>query len=167
MAFNSFNSLCSHEEVSGLDCHWQRAQVEAYAQQGNLVVAGYYHANEHCDDNELGPAAKRLADRVQANFPRAQVLVLDNHTLPKLVHSNNHASSKPSPPPIPFRLYTKPSPGGNWAREDSKMELNDESDTLVASRLLAEGRHKDIRDFEDHLEDISCDWLNQSLEPFL
>ena len=51
-------------------------QADAYAQSQGMVLVGYYHANERIDDLELGPAARKIADRIHANSPQSCALLV-------------------------------------------------------------------------------------------
>ena len=53
-------------------------QVDAYAEGQGLKVVGYYHANERPEDLELGPTARRIADKIQSFVPTACVLMVRN-----------------------------------------------------------------------------------------
>ena len=41
-----------------------------------MGIVGYFHANERCDDVELGGVAKNIADHVYRYFPQAAVLLV-------------------------------------------------------------------------------------------
>ena len=51
-------------------------QVDALARQRGCEVVGYYHANERLTDLELGPAARKIADRIQQRNAHACVLLV-------------------------------------------------------------------------------------------
>jgi len=53
-----------------------RLQVDAYARQRGLEVMGYYHANACLTDLELGPVARKIADRIQQRTPHACALLV-------------------------------------------------------------------------------------------
>ena len=42
-------------------------QIQSFAKQKGLQLIGYYHANERFDDTELGPSARKIADKLYAN----------------------------------------------------------------------------------------------------
>lgn len=54
-------------------CYWQADQhCKAHAMQ----VVGYYQANELCDDMELGPFGKTIAEKIRAQCKHAVVLLV-------------------------------------------------------------------------------------------
>jgi Uncharacterised protein family (UPF0172) len=52
------------------------SQVDAYAREKKLQLVGYYQANEHLSDLELGPTGRRLADKLQQRCPEAFAVVV-------------------------------------------------------------------------------------------
>ena len=51
-------------------------QAEAYAHSKGLQLVGYYHANERLSDLDLGPAGRKIADRIQVHTPQACALLV-------------------------------------------------------------------------------------------
>lgn len=56
-------------------------QVDVWATQAGLVVAGYYHANAVLDDQSPGTLALKIAGRIAEFFPNAVLIMLDNKKL--------------------------------------------------------------------------------------
>lgn len=56
-------------------------QVDEYyaTQAEGLSIVGYYHANERYDDVDLGPAAKKVADKIAQYVPQAAVLLVGHN----------------------------------------------------------------------------------------
>jgi hypothetical protein len=52
------------------------AQVDAYATANGLAIVAYYAANERPEDEELTPAARRIADKIAAACPGACALLV-------------------------------------------------------------------------------------------
>lgn len=52
-------------------------QADVYAQNQGLSLVGYYHANERIDDLDLGPAARKIADKIYANTPQSCALLVN------------------------------------------------------------------------------------------
>ncbi|PWA56133.1 hypothetical protein CTI12_AA419220 [Artemisia annua] len=65
--------------------------IEEYYSGQGLGIVGYFHANERCDDVELGGVAKNIADHVYRYFPQAAVLLLDNKKLGALRNKKDAA----------------------------------------------------------------------------
>uniref|UniRef100_A0A3P9QH64 ER membrane protein complex subunit 9 n=1 Tax=Poecilia reticulata TaxID=8081 RepID=A0A3P9QH64_POERE len=97
------------------------------------------------------PCALKIADKIAEQFESAVLLMLDG--------------SKMSPddrvPPIVM-----------YERRDSKWVLKDkhtimlrqwEETQAIASQMLESGDHALLVDFDGHLDDITKDWTNQTL----
>ena len=49
-----------------------------------MQVVGYYQANELCDDMELGPFGKTIAEKIRAQCKHATVLLVRGHAKAEL-----------------------------------------------------------------------------------
>ncbi|KAJ3679844.1 hypothetical protein LUZ60_016122 [Juncus effusus] len=126
---------------------------EQFGKEG-LNVVGYYHANERYDDSELGLTARKIGDHISRYFPSAPILLLDNKKLEDLI-------KKKSLTPV-VQLYKKDS--SKWRSDGSaKLVLKESSANVLLSDFIASQKWSEIVDFEDHLDDISKDWLNPNL----
>jgi hypothetical protein len=128
-----------------------------FAAQG-LAVVGYYHANARRDDAELPAVAKRVGDHIFRYFPRAAVLLLDNEKLEKVVKGNSRDAV--------VQLYTRDS-SKSWRQAgsdgSSQLSLKEPSTNVVLADHVTTKKWQQVVDFDDHLDDISKDWLNPSL----
>ncbi|XP_038597095.1 ER membrane protein complex subunit 9 [Tachyglossus aculeatus] len=126
-------------------------QVDLWGARGNLVIAGYYHANAALEDQSPGPLALKIAGRVAEFFPDAVLIMLDNQ---KMV-------PQPRVPPVLVLEHHNQ----RWAPKDKNVVMWrdwEESRQLVGA--LLEGRaHQHLVDFDAHLDDIRRDWTNQRL----
>mmetsp|Transcript_41099 Transcript_41099/g.131484 ORF Transcript_41099/g.131484 Transcript_41099/m.131484 type:complete len:235 (+) Transcript_41099:1177-1881(+) len=136
-------------------------QIDSYFAKKGLCIVGYYHGNERADDKDLGLTAKRIGDKIVGTFPDACVLLLDNHKM---------ASALSNGAGLPLTLYTKEggvNPGWKLAGENplnpSELKLKEGTPGGALVGLVEEGRQGNLSDFDDHLEDITRDWLNPSL----
>eukprot|EP00116_Pleurobrachia_bachei_P009202 sb/3469464/ len=68
-------------------------QIEEYASNRSLKIAGYYHANEYCNDSEVGFVAARIADKIVENCDEGCMLIVNNELL-------NHLATE-----LPFKLF--------------------------------------------------------------
>ena len=59
-----------------------------------MQVVGYYQANELCDDMELGPFGKTIAEKIRAQCKHATVLLVRG------------PACFASPPPSPLRFHS-------------------------------------------------------------
>ncbi|CAN4084723.1 unnamed protein product [Withania somnifera] len=109
--------------------------IEEYYADKGLSIMGYFHANERFDDFEVGNVAKNIADHIYKYFPQAALLL----------------------------LYTKEL-SRSWklagADASGSLKIKEPSANVVLLDYVSSGKWKDIVDFDDHLDDISKDWLN-------
>ncbi|WOL13061.1 ER membrane protein complex subunit [Canna indica] len=133
-------------------------QIEEHFEAKGLSVVGYYHANERHDDEELGNPGKKIGDHIFRYFPRAAVLLLDNAKLAKL------PSGKGRDPVV--QLYTRDS-SKSWRQAGSdgsnQLTLKEPAANTVLLDYISSEKWQEIVDFDDHLDDISKDWLNPGL----
>lgn len=123
-----------------------------------MGIVGYFHANERFDDAELSSVAKNIGDHIYRYFPQAAVILLDNKKLESLPKGKDRS-------PV-MQLYTKDA-SKNWrlAGSDgsSQLTIKEPSANVVLLDYIASEKWQDIIDFDDHLDDISKDWLNPEL----
>ncbi|KMZ70298.1 putative Neighbor of COX4 [Zostera marina] len=133
-------------------------QVEEHFSADGLSIVGYLHANERYDDNKLGNAARKIGDHIFRYFPRAAAFLLDNKKLESLT------KGKESEPVL--QLYTRDS-SKSWRQAGtdgtSLLKLKEPTANVVLKDYILTEKWKDIVDFDDHLDDISKDWLNPDL----
>lgn len=134
-------------------------QAHAAATGGGLRVVGYYQAAERLDDADLGEVGRKIATRVESAFPGSIALVLDGKALEGLAKGSGTA------PPV--KLLHKDATRGWIHAPTTGAEATFTCPTAGVADLLAayvaEGRHRRLRDFEDHLEAVEADWLNAGL----
>nr|BAJ93790.1 predicted protein [Hordeum vulgare subsp. vulgare]BAK02505.1 predicted protein [Hordeum vulgare subsp. vulgare] len=132
--------------------------VEDHFQPQGLAVVGYYHANARRDDADLPAVAKRVGDHIFRYFPRAAVLLLDNVKLEEVVKGNSRDAV--------VQLYTRDS-SKSWRQAgsdgSSQLKLKEPSTNVVLADHVTTKKWQQVVDFDDHLDDISKDWLNASL----
>ncbi|KDP39312.1 hypothetical protein JCGZ_01069 [Jatropha curcas] len=130
---------------------------EYYGAQG-LGIVGYFHANERFDDAELGNVAKNIGDHIYRYFPQAAILLLDNKKLEALPNGKDRS-------PV-LQLYTRDA-SKNWklAGPDggNRLILKEPAANIVLLDFISSKKWQDVVDFDDHLDDITKDWLNPEL----
>ncbi|KAL5705704.1 hypothetical protein ACHQM5_023971 [Ranunculus cassubicifolius] len=130
---------------------------EQFGSQG-LNVVGYYHANERYDDVELSNVAKKIGDHIYRYFPQVAVLLLDNKKLETL------SKGKDRNPVV--QLYTRDL-SKNWKQAGSGgsgwLSIKEPAANLVLLDYISSDKSQIVVDFDDHLDDISKDWLNPNL----
>ncbi|KAK3200047.1 hypothetical protein Dsin_023462 [Dipteronia sinensis] len=130
---------------------------EHYSAQGFGIV-GYFHANERFDDLELSGVAKNIGDHICRYFPQSAVLLLDNKKLEALPKGKGLS-------PV-MQLYTRDA-SKNWKLVGSdggcQLVTKEPAANVVLLDYISSEKWHDVVDFDDHLDDISKDWLNPEL----
>ncbi|KIM66856.1 hypothetical protein SCLCIDRAFT_257956 [Scleroderma citrinum Foug A] len=130
--------------------------AKGHAESLDLSLVGYYQASERLDDTALAPVGEKVAQQIRSQFNDAIAFVIDGDTLgsgkaaliPYLPQSDSTTAWRPHPfdPPA----FT---PG-------SRVTLIDpESPSRAVALVKNECLHSKFGDFDDHLEDVSIDWL--------
>ncbi|KAL2473132.1 ER membrane protein complex subunit 8/9-like protein [Forsythia ovata] len=132
--------------------------IEEYYGEKGLSIVGYFHANERYDDFELAAVAKNIGDHITQYFPQAALLLLDNKKLEALPKGRDRS-------PV-VQLYIKDA-SRSWklvgSEGGNQLTIKEPSGNIVLLDYLASEKWKDIVDFDDHLDNISKDWLNSEL----
>ncbi|XP_020597207.1 ER membrane protein complex subunit 8/9 homolog [Phalaenopsis equestris] len=133
-------------------------QVEEHFASDGLGVVGYYHANERQDDTELSGAAKKIGDHIFRYFPQAALLLLDSKKLEGLPKGKGRD-------PV-LQLFTRDS-SKSWRSAgsggSSLLTTKETSANIVLLDYISTEKWNEVVDFDDHLDDISKDWLNPNL----
>ncbi|KAK6630918.1 hypothetical protein RUM44_003090 [Polyplax serrata] len=126
-------------------------QIDQMATAKGLVIAGYYIANENFRDTS-SETGHRVADRIAENFSSACLVVIENKKFPSCY------GDVPKELPLIISQYSD----GKWkTKEKSSIEVS--YNTLWRTSQLMVNKANDIVDFDNHLDDISQDWWNSSL----
>lgn len=129
--------------------------IEEYFSTKGLNIVGYFHANERSDDFELGGVAKNIGDHICRYFPQAAILLLDNKKLEALKKSKSSSAI--------MQLYVRDA-SKNWklvqSDANNRFSLKEPSANVILLDYISSEKWNDIVDFDDHLDDISKDWLN-------
>lgn len=130
--------------------------IEEYYTDKGLSIVGYFHANERFDDLELSSVAKNIGDHISKYLPVAALLLLDNKKFEALSKGKDWS-------PV-MQLYTKDG-SRNWklAEGNNILSVKEPAANAVLLDYISSNKSKDIVDFDDHLDDISKDWLNLEL----
>ncbi|KAF7815997.1 ER membrane protein complex subunit 8/9-like protein [Senna tora] len=132
--------------------------IEEYFSAKGLNIVGYFHANERFDDHELGGVAKNIGDHICRYFPQAAILLLDNKKLDDLKKSKERSAV--------MQLYVREA-SKNWkvvrSEGSARFAVKEPSANVILLDYIATEKWNDIVDFDDHLDDISKDWLNPGL----
>lgn len=132
--------------------------IEEYCKGNKWSIVGYFHANERFDDAELGSVPKNIADHIHQHFPQCALLLLDAKKLKALPKSKDRS-------PV-MQLYTKDA-SRSWKLAGSngscQLTLKEPLANEVLLDYISSEKWKEVLDFDDHLDDISKDWLNKEL----
>ncbi|KAJ8041956.1 ER membrane protein complex subunit 8 [Holothuria leucospilota] len=126
-------------------------QIDTFCEANGLMIAGYYHANEHIRDNNPSPIALKIADKIQSNFSDAHLYLINNGKV--------DASCKKD------TLMVYQHQDGKWKplnNANFKLEQEDSTCETCADLLKARAQ-EDLMDFDCHLDDITNDWQNGAL----
>lgn len=127
-------------------------QIDAYCEANDLKIAGYYQATENIHDNQPNLITLKIAEKLKENNPNALVFMVDNNKV--------HPSNKK----VCFTTYQ--------FNDNRLKELNcnvklEEQTYEACFQLLKEKRFNDLVDFDQHLDDLSNDWRNSSLQAII
>nr|CAG4645772.1 EOG090X0C9C [Lynceus sp. MCZ IZ 141354] len=126
--------------------------VDNYCRKEGLHIVGYYQANHSFNDSSPDVVAYRIGEKIAEYFSDAVLIMVDNKTLS--FELTNSA--------INVTQYND----GKWKAKDKKsvVLLPGQSQMLQGTtHLLLERVHSCLVDFDNHLDDISQDWLNRKL----
>ncbi|KAH8825329.1 hypothetical protein DL96DRAFT_1612808 [Flagelloscypha sp. PMI_526] len=114
-----------------------------YAESRSLHVVGYYQASERLDATALAPVGEKVASKIKSSFGDAIAFVPYIATSP--------TSWKP------FAESGKPFLT-NSAFQLISSDIVDRSISLIRTQSL----QNSFGDFDDHLEDVTIDWLRNN-----
>jgi len=132
-------------------------QIESRTASIGYGIAGFYHASRHFRDTSVDIFSQRIADRIAdlSPFGRTALLTVNNREIS--LNLQNHA--------LLGQMFIGNSEGtGRWrtiAKDHIRVE--DDMTFAVTSQLLLTRGYKDLSDFDNHLDDVSIDYLNVSL----
>ncbi|ORY75053.1 hypothetical protein BCR35DRAFT_281011 [Leucosporidium creatinivorum] len=124
--------------------------AEAYTKTQGLVFVGLYVGNELLEDTSIPRAMAKVADALRKEFPQTLVLVLDNQKL---------ATTEPAL--IPY-LASAPTAWKATTLPSKNITLSDPSIAAKALDTVRTGRYAALGDFDEHLEDVTVDWLKNA-----
>ncbi|KAL4073081.1 hypothetical protein V8B97DRAFT_1869328 [Scleroderma yunnanense] len=131
--------------------------ARGHAESLGCSLVGYYQASERLDDTALAPVGERVAQQIRGQFSDAIAFVIDGDALgsgevaliPYLPQLGS-ATGAWRPHPFDPAAFT---PG-------SQVTLVNTESPLRAVALVKNDRlHHQFGDFDDHLEDVTIDWL--------
>jgi len=131
--------------------------ASAYASSRNLAIVGLYEAPELVSDRTPSPQASKLAEKIATLANKEALLIFVNNTT--LLSSSNHALTG-------YTVSANSSGKGETkpkALQGSALSLQDQSKAKELEGAVRRDRAWErLVDFDDHLEDPSLDWLQNS-----
>eukprot|EP00300_Choanocystis_sp_HF-7_P021993 c21103_g1_i1.p1 GENE.c21103_g1_i1~~c21103_g1_i1.p1 ORF type:complete len:190 (+),score=50.00 c21103_g1_i1:53-622(+) len=123
-------------------------QIEAYCAANGQTLVGYYHGNEHVDDEKLPNIAKIIAEKIQLNTSHNAVILQirnlgfnDGKVLKGFVKSKD------------------------WTEVDLSLDLS-LADVKGLGQLIQRGQAIHVNDFHDHVNNVALPWLGQPAPTF-
>ncbi|KAF9261127.1 UPF0172-domain-containing protein [Marasmius fiardii PR-910] len=119
-----------------------------------LQLVGYYQACEKLDDTALAPVGERVASRIRESFKDAIAFVIDGPRLgtanPALIPYLAQSSTTWRPVNEASAPFTS----------NSSFKMASEGLPTRAAELVRDNHAQEIfGDFDDHLENVTIDWL--------
>ncbi|KZT23474.1 UPF0172-domain-containing protein [Neolentinus lepideus HHB14362 ss-1] len=125
-----------------------------YAASKGQQLVGYYQACERVDEVSLAPVGEKMANRIRESFPDAVALVINGQQV------GSGSSALVPFTPASATLWRPVSSSPVPFTSGSSFSLASDASPSHALALIREARlHEKFGDFDDHLEDVSIDWL--------
>jgi len=143
------------------------AQVEARcARGGQYHIAGLYHANRSIkDSSQVDIFCQRIADKIAENCigGRAVLVTIDNRRLSLILESHSlivQQWSSSGAGTVSEKGNHNECLPGKWRHCASKNVGVSEETLALTSNLIGRREYKDLVDFDNHLDDLTQDYLN-------
>ncbi|XP_071820036.1 ER membrane protein complex subunit 8-like [Apostichopus japonicus] len=127
-------------------------QIDSYCEANGLILAGYYHANEHLEDNVPSLIATKIADKLHDNFSDSCLFVINNEKIDGKCGKD--------------ALVLYQSTDGKWKPSSTGFKL-DVGTSEACAELLESRAEADLIDFDSHLDDITKEWQNRTLSELI
>ncbi|VDC04522.1 unnamed protein product [Peniophora sp. CBMAI 1063] len=122
-----------------------------HAADRGLSIVGYYQAMEYVDANAatLGPVGERVVEKIKEGFADALAIVIDG--------------AKVGVPDDSALVPYIHSAAGYRPTSASTVQVSDTTPARVLELVRTTSLHEKFGDFDDHLEDLSVDWLRNAV----
>ncbi|KAI7906968.1 uncharacterized protein BX663DRAFT_548067 [Cokeromyces recurvatus] len=133
-------------------------QTDLYAKKNNLAIIGWYHGNARLEDDTLPERSIKVAETIKKNNDgKAIIFLLDNKRFLKLDEDETAIMPYVNTTDNQWKKIKEP-----FKATKSEIEFN-ENDTYSKVRgLFNSSAYNRIYDFDEHLEDVSLNWLDIS-----
>ncbi|KAJ3786735.1 hypothetical protein GGU10DRAFT_350850 [Lentinula aff. detonsa] len=129
-----------------------------HAESLELQLVGYYQACERLDDTALAPVGERVASKVKEGFTHAVALVIDGDK----IGSPDNAALIPylaQSPSSSWRPYSDAGTAVPFSSGSSFSLSPPDLPARAVSLVRDQQLQRKFGDFDDHLEDVTIDWL--------
>ncbi|EIM84940.1 UPF0172-domain-containing protein [Stereum hirsutum FP-91666 SS1] len=124
--------------------------ARSHAEGRALKLVGYYQATDRITEAVLQPVGERVASSVRDGFADAVAIVVDGGKL----------TTEESPLVVCPYLPSSSSTPASWRPSTSTLDFSSNILRLSMALARAPGLLQDkFGDFDDHLEDVTVDWL--------
>ncbi|ESK91593.1 UPF0172-domain-containing protein [Moniliophthora roreri MCA 2997] len=125
-----------------------------HAESSGMKLVGYYQACERLDETALAPVGEKVASKIKESFKDAVAFVIDGERLgtdhPALFPYVSQSPSTWRPSNEAYAAFTS----------ESSFKLSSPDLPKRAVELVRDTHAQQIfGDFDDHLEDVTIDWL--------
>ncbi|KAG5863619.1 hypothetical protein JTB14_026801 [Gonioctena quinquepunctata] len=122
-------------------------QIDEYASRRGLTIAGYYVAPENIRDDSFDKLYNRISDKIAANCNSSYVVIVN--TTSTSIQKGRRA--------LKVAHYTD----GSY-KQCEDLSISDDAINICISGLN-ECLYNKLVDFDNHLDDITQDWTNCTL----
>lgn len=117
-------------------------------------MVGYYQANEHLrDGGNIGDSGHKIADLIKQHSEGEVgcMLLVDNDKISQL------------PTNTALKAYSWDKQRKDWTLHGPEaLAVGEGAGASIVAALQAD-RQTELADFDDHLEDVTLDWFNETL----
>ncbi|KAI8643489.1 hypothetical protein BD408DRAFT_385359 [Parasitella parasitica] len=130
-------------------------QTDIYAKKNDLSIVGWYHGNARNDDNVLPERAINVTETIKKNNQdQAIIFLLDNKQFISL-DSDKSAIT-------PFVFVDNQWRKIKEAFNNDEVKFSDKDTFSKVRNLFNSAAYNRIHDFDEHIDDISLNWLETS-----
>ncbi|KAG2197092.1 hypothetical protein INT46_008693 [Mucor plumbeus] len=133
-------------------------QTDLYAKENNLSIVGWYHGNARNDETVLPERAVKVTETIKKNNEDKAIIFLinnkqftslekDESAITPFVHSDNQ-----------WRKIKEPFVNSN----NNEAKFNEKDTYSKVRGLFSSAAYNRIHDFDEHVDDISLNWLETS-----
>jgi len=130
-------------------------QIQAYCTKHNLQIAGYFQVNKNFHDSSIDVFGQRIGEKLIELNPKTSIVILN---------SCNLADSLSKDVDLKNTLNLYEYVDSKWKAGSISIDCDDQ-EVVDAIRyfIFKQQDHLNLNDFDCHLHDIKCDWLNKNI----